>query len=87
LPNQDLTYIRNPEREIKLCYVLSPLKNFNQEPFCILYFFFHPPTGRKADAKLSPRAHIYALEARFCQVAKDGNLICQTVGGVLSAFL
>ena len=44
LPNPDLTYIRNPERETKLYYALPPLENLNQESFCVIYFFFHPPT-------------------------------------------
>jgi hypothetical protein len=44
LPNTDLTYIRNPERNKKKFYALPPLGNLHQESFSILYFFFHPPT-------------------------------------------
>jgi hypothetical protein len=31
LPNPDLTYIRNPERETKYVSTLPPLENLNQE--------------------------------------------------------
>jgi hypothetical protein len=31
LPNLNLTYIRNPERETKLCVYPPPLENLNQE--------------------------------------------------------
>jgi hypothetical protein len=31
LPNPDLTYIKNPERETKLCFYLSLIENLNKE--------------------------------------------------------
>jgi hypothetical protein len=43
LPNPDLTYIRNPERN-KIMYVpFHLLKNLHQESFSII-FLFHPST-------------------------------------------
>jgi hypothetical protein len=48
LPNPDLTYIRNPEKN-KIMYVpFHLLKNLHQESFSILYFFFTlPPRGKQ----------------------------------------
>jgi hypothetical protein len=74
LPNPDLTYIRNPERN-KIIYVpFHLLKNLHQESFSILYFFFTlPPRGKQ---RWQPRsAHAYMRVGRwvlpsfyFCQV-------------------
>jgi hypothetical protein len=44
LPNPDLTYIRNPERNKTMYVPFHLLKNLHQESFSILYFFFHSPT-------------------------------------------
>jgi hypothetical protein len=44
LSNSDLTYIRNPEIETKLCYAIPPLKNLHQEPQYrnkIIFMSFH----------------------------------------------
>jgi hypothetical protein len=61
LPNPDLTYIMNPERNrIMFIYVLPPLGNLHQESFSILYFFFHPPTYRETTMATTIRARIYA---------------------------
>ena len=87
LPNPDLTYIRNPEREIKLYYALPPLENLNQEPFSVIYFFSPSHLTRNHDANRAPRAYIYALEAGFSQVVKNCQVFCQTVGGVFLTFL
>jgi hypothetical protein len=60
LPNPDLTYIKNPERN-KIMYALFHLlKNLHQESFSIIYFFFTlPPRGKQ---RWQPRsaARIYA---------------------------
>jgi hypothetical protein len=59
LPNPDLTYIRNPERN-KIMYVLFRLlKNLHQESFSILYFFFTlPPRGKQRWQPRSARAYM-----------------------------
>jgi hypothetical protein len=59
LPNPDLTYIKNPERN-KIMYVpFHLLKNLHQESFSILYFFFTVPPREKQ--RWQPRsARIYA---------------------------
>jgi hypothetical protein len=44
LPNPDLTYIMNPERNKIMFVPFYLLKNLHQESFSIFYFFFHPPT-------------------------------------------
>jgi hypothetical protein len=59
LPNPDLTYIRNPERN-KIMYVsFHLLKNLHQESFSILYFFFTlPPRGKQRWQPRSARAYM-----------------------------
>jgi hypothetical protein len=60
LPNPDLTYIRNPERN-KIMYVpFHLLKNLHQESFFILYFFFtlSPPGGKQRWQPRSARAYM-----------------------------
>jgi hypothetical protein len=59
LPNPDLTYIRNPERN-KIMYVpFHLLKNLHQESFSILYFF-SPSHLRETTMATTIRARIYA---------------------------
>jgi hypothetical protein len=86
LPNTDLTYIKNPERN-KIMYVsFHLLKNLQQESFSILYFFFTlPPRGKQ---RWQPRsgAHICAWGGEFCQVSIFAKLVCQTVGGQFFLF-
>ena len=56
----------------------------------LLYsLFLFPPSHLEgnADAKSSTRAHIYAVKVDFSQVAKNCQVLCQTVGGVFSTFL
>ena len=87
LPNSDLTYIRNPEREIKLylCPSISwKLKSGTLR--CYLFLFSPSHLTRNHDANRAPRAYIYALEADFSQVAKNCQVFCQTVGGVFLTF-
>jgi hypothetical protein len=38
------------------------------------------PTRRKTDAKHGTRTYICALDREICQVGKDGELGCQTIG-------
>ena len=88
LPNPDLTYIRNSERETKLYLCPSPLENLNQEPFSVIYFFFHPPTWLKTTMTTACRARIFAhWRLVLFQVAKNCQIFCQTVGGVFLTFL
>jgi hypothetical protein len=42
---------------------------------------------RNVDAKRSTSTYIYAQEAGFSHVAKNCQVLCQTVGGVFLAFL
>jgi hypothetical protein len=59
LPNPDLTYIRNPERN-KIMYVpFHHLKNLHQESFSIIYFFFTlSPRGKQRWQTRSARAYM-----------------------------
>jgi len=41
---------------------------------------------RKTDAKYGSHVHIYTLDREICQVRKDGELGCQTVGEGFSSF-
>ena len=88
LPNPDLTYIRNPERETKL--YLCPSTSWKLKSgtlLCYLFLFSPSHLTRNHDANRAPRAYIYALEAGFSQVAKNCQVFCQTVGGVFLTFL
>ena len=88
LPNPDLTYIRNSERETKLC--LCPSTSWKIKSgtlLCYLFLFSPSHLTRNHDANRAPRAYIYALEAGFSQVAKNCQVFCQTVGGVFLTFL
>ena len=88
LPNLDLTYIRNPERETKL--YLCPSTSWKLKSWTLLcYLFLFSPSHltRNHDANRAPRAYIYALEAVFSQVAKNCQVFCQTIGGVFLTFL
>ena len=88
LPNSNLTYIRNPERETKL--YLCPSTSWKLKSgtlLCYLFLFSPSHLTRNHDANRTPRAYIYALEAVFSQVAKNCQVFCQTVGGVFLTFL
>ena len=88
LPNPDLTYIKNPERETKL--YLCPSTSWKLKSgtlLCYLFLFSPSHLTRNHDANRAPRAYIYALEAGFSQVAKNCQVFCQTVGGVFLTFL
>jgi hypothetical protein len=59
-----------------------------QELSCILYFFTLPSGffhGR--NAKLCTLVYLCTLGAGFSQVAKNCQVLCQTVEGVFSTFL
>ena len=87
LPNSDLTYIRNPERETKL--YLCPSTSWKLKSgtlLCYLFLFSPSHLTRNHDANRAPRAYIYALEAGFSQVAKNYQVFWQTVGGVFLTF-
>ena len=88
LPNLDLTYIRNPERETKLylCHSAS-WKLKSRTLLCYLFLFSPFHLTRNHDANRAPRAYIYALEAGFSQIAKNCQVFCQTIGGVFLMFL
>ena len=88
MPNPNLTYIRNHEREIKLylCTFISWKLKF-RTLLCYLFLFSPSHLIRNHDVNRAPRAYIYALEAGFSQVAKNYQVFCQTVGGVFLTFL
>jgi hypothetical protein len=85
LPNTDLTYIRNPDRNKKF-HALPPLGNLHQESFSVLYFFFHPPPRGKRRWQHDTRAHICVWGGEFCQVSIFAKLVCQTVGEQFFSF-
>ena len=88
VPNPDLTYIRNPEREIKLyLYPSTSWKIKSGTLLCYLFLFSPSHLTRNHDANRAPRAYIYALEAGFSQITKNWQVFCQTVGGVFLTFL
>jgi hypothetical protein len=74
LPNPDLTYIRNPERNKIMFAPFHLLKTLHKESFSILYFLFHPPTYRETTMTTTIRARIYTpgevnlSSFDFCQV-------------------
>jgi hypothetical protein len=86
LPNPDLTYIRNPERNKIMSVPFHLLQNLYQESFSILYFFFTLPPRGKHDGNHDPRAHICAWGGEFYQVSIFTKLVCQTVGGQFFLF-
>jgi hypothetical protein len=65
------------------------LKLFFLSYICIknlFYSLFFSASHLEANAKVSP--HVYLrLEAGFCKVAKNCQVICQTFVGVFSVFL
>ena len=65
LPNPDLTYIRNPEREIKLFMPFHLLKFRFGTLLCYLFRFSPSHLTRNHDANRVPRAYICALEVSF----------------------
>src|SRR6185312_12544462 len=88
LPNLNLTYIKNPERETKLYLCPSTSSKLKSGTLlCYLFLFSPSHLTRNHDANRAPRAYIYALEAGFSQVAKKYQVFCQTVGGVFLTFL
>ena len=88
LPNPDLTYFRNPERETKLylCHSTS-WKLKSGIILCYLFLFSPSHLTRNHDANRTPRAYIYALEAGFSQIAKNCQVLYQTVRGIFLMFL
>jgi hypothetical protein len=86
LPNPDLIYIRNPERNKILCVPFHLLENLHQESFSILYFFFTLPPRGNNDGNHDPRAHICAWGGEICQVSIFVKLVCQTVRGQFFLF-
>jgi hypothetical protein len=87
LPNPDLTYIRNPERNKIMFMPFHLLKTYIRNPERETKLCLCPSTSLvRTDAKSAPRAHICACEAGGWQVAKNVNLICQTVGAQIFSF-
>ena len=88
MTNPNLTYIRNPEREIKLClctFISWKLKF--RTLFCYLFLFSPSHLTKNHDDNRVSRAYICTLEAGFSQVAKNCQVFCQTIGGVFLTFL
>ena len=76
LPNPDLTYIRNPERETKLYLCLSTSWKLKSGTLlCYLFLFSPSHLTRNHDANRAPRAYIYALEAGFPSCQKLPSLL------------
>jgi hypothetical protein len=80
LPNPDLHYIRNPERNKIMHVPFHLLKNLYQESFSILYFFSPSHIEGNNDGNHDPRG------GEFCQVSIFAKLVCQTVGGKFFLF-
>jgi hypothetical protein len=70
LPNLDLTYTRNPERNKIMFMLFHLLKTCMRIPSLLLFLFSPSHLPRNNDANHKLRAYIYALEAVFSQVAK-----------------
>jgi hypothetical protein len=83
LPNSDLTYMRNPERETKLCYVFPPLETYIRNPEIeTKYFYVLPPLLLRNGCA----THTHARRWEGCQVTIDVKLFCQTVVGNFPCF-
>jgi hypothetical protein len=86
LPNSDLTYIRNPERN-KIMFIPFHLENLHQESFSILYFFFHPPTYREMPMTTTIRPRIYACgEVSFAKFVFLLSWFAKLLGANFSCF-
>jgi hypothetical protein len=70
LSNPDLRTLRNKQNYV---YALSPLENFHQEPFSIVWFLFHPFTYLETMMTTASRAYIYALKAGFPKLPKSAK--------------
>jgi hypothetical protein len=82
LPNTDLTYIRNPERN-----KISPSTFWKLTSGFLLYSLFFLPSHLEGNADGNTiRAHICAWGGEFCQVSIFDKLVCQTIGGNFSRF-
>jgi hypothetical protein len=86
LPNTDLTYIRNPERNKKLFRPFHLLETYIRNlSLFFISFFTLPPRGKRR-WQHDTRAHICAWGGEFCQVSIFAKLVCQTVGEQFSRF-
>jgi hypothetical protein len=59
LPNSDLTYIRNSERNKIMFVPFHLLKTYIRNPSLFFISFFHPPTYRETTMATTIRALIY----------------------------
>ena len=76
LPNPDLTFIRNPEKETKLYLCPSTSWKLKSGTFlCYLFLFLPSHLTRNHDANRAPRAYICALEAGFSSCQKLPSLL------------
>ena len=75
LPNPDLTYIRNPERNKIMCVPFYFLKTYIRNPS--LFFISFSPSHLEGnnDGNHDPRAHICAWGGEFCQVSIFAKLV------------
>ena len=75
LSNPDLTYIRNLREKQNYIYALPPIENLNQEPFSVIYFFFHPPTWLETTMPTARRARIFTrwrlIFSKLSKIAKS----------------
>jgi hypothetical protein len=86
LPNPDLTYIGNPERNIIMFMTFYLLKTYIRNPSLFFISFSPSHLQGNTDGNHDPRAHIYSWRGEFCQVSIFAKLVCQTVGGQFLLF-
>jgi hypothetical protein len=71
-----------PGEKQNYVYTLPPLKNLHREPFSVIYFFFHHPTCLEMTMPTASRAHLFTRWRLFFQVAKNYQVLYQTIRGV-----
>jgi hypothetical protein len=86
LPNQDLIYIMNPERNKILFMPFHLLKTYIRNPSLFFISFSPSHLQGNADDNHNPRTHIYAWGDEFCQVSIFAKLVCQTAGDYFFLF-
>jgi hypothetical protein len=86
LPNPDLTYIRNPERNKILFMPFHLLETYVRNSSLFFISFSPSHLDGNANGNHDPRVHICAWGGEFCQVSIFAKLVCQTVGRQFFSF-
>jgi hypothetical protein len=81
LPNTNVTYIRNPERNKIMFMAFHLLKTYVRIPLYSLFLFSPSHLEGNVDGNHDPRAHICTWGVEFRQVSIFAKLVCQTAGG------